>query len=101
VGLEGELDISSAPPFAARVSALLDAGIGQVVLDVSRLTFVDVAGLRALLALRVQAEQQLTAVRLTGASTHLRRVLAIVSPAGDSPPRERHSAEPVTGRPLA
>ena len=100
IALEGELDISNAPPLAARLGPLTDAGTSQIVLDVSALTFVDVAGLRALTAFMAQAGQQLAAVWLTGASPHLRRVLGIVSPVVDSP-RRRPSTEPATGRPPA
>jgi anti-anti-sigma factor len=48
------------------------------VIDVSKLTFIDVAGFRALTVLRDQAEQQLVALRLSGASAQMRRLMWII-----------------------
>jgi anti-sigma B factor antagonist len=101
VALDGELDISTAPQLAARIDELLGAGLRHLVVDVSGLTFVDVAGLRALSALRTQARQQLIALRLTGASRHIRRVLGIASPAGNLTASDRDGTEPLDGRPRA
>jgi anti-anti-sigma factor len=46
----GELDLSTAGVFDTAVAAALDAG-GPLVLDLSRLTFVDSSGLRCLIHL--------------------------------------------------
>lgn len=101
VRLDGELDISTAPQLAARIDELLDAGIRHLVVDVSGLTFVDVSGLRAIIALRTQGRQQLIAVRVAGASRHMRRVLEIVSPAWNLASSGRDSPEPAAVRPSA
>ena len=66
VTIGGELDVATAPRFVARFDEFLCDGLRHIVLDVSKLTFVDVTGLRALTALRAQAEQRLVAVRLSG-----------------------------------
>jgi anti-anti-sigma factor len=58
------------------------ARLRRIVVDVSQLAFVGVAGLRALTALGARAQQQLIAVQLTGVSRHMRRVLRIAGQAG-------------------
>ena len=76
VRLHGELDIASAGA-ARRALDLLDAGIQQVVLDVSHITFCDATGVRFLLTAQAQA-------RITGRNLVVRypsrsvwRVLAL------------------------
>jgi anti-anti-sigma factor len=83
VAVRGELDIATAPRFAARFDEFLLAGLRHILIDVSKLTFVDVTGLRALTTLRAQAERQMVAVRLSGVSPQLRRLMRIVTPAWD------------------
>lgn len=61
-----ELDLGSVPRLEAAVSEALQAGSGHLVLDLSRLTFVDSSGLRLFLVLcrRAQSEGwQLTLTR--------------------------------------
>jgi anti-anti-sigma factor len=79
--IRGELDIATAPRFAARFDEFLADGSRDLVLDVSKLTFVDVVGLRAFAALRAQAEQRMVAVRLSGVPPQMRRLMRIISPA--------------------
>ncbi len=81
VAIGGELDIATAPGFAARFDEFLSAGLRYIVIDVSNLTFIDVAGFRALTVLRDQAEQQLVAFRLSGASAQMRRLMWIIGSA--------------------
>jgi len=83
VAIGGELDIATAPGFAARFDEFLSTGLRNIVVDVSKLTFIDVAGFRALTALRAQAEQRLVAVRLSGASPQMRRLMRIIGSARD------------------
>jgi len=52
VAIGGELDLATAPRFAARFDEFLSDGLHPVVADVSKATFVDVIGLRALTTLR-------------------------------------------------
>ena len=101
VTLRGELDVATAPALAARFDRLLSDRPGQIVVDVSRLTFIDAAGLRLLAALRAQGRQRLVAVRLCGVSPRTRRLLAIVSPAasaGSAGPGTAALATPRTPR---
>jgi anti-anti-sigma factor len=46
VCLSGELDLATIPLARAKVEELLSAGRGPVVLDLTRLDFIDSAGLR-------------------------------------------------------
>lgn len=89
VALCGELDIATAPQFATRFDEFISGDLRQIVIDVSELTFVDVAGLRALSRLRTQAEQRLVAVRLSGVSPQVRRLMRITGPARDFPSSDR------------
>jgi anti-sigma B factor antagonist len=81
VTISGELDIATVPGFAARFDEFLASGLPHIVIDVSKLTFIDVAGFRALTVLRDQAEQQLVAFRLSGASAQMRRLMWIIGSA--------------------
>lgn len=51
IAMRGELDICSAAALAACVSGLDFASVREVVLDLTLLDFIDVAGVRAVLAL--------------------------------------------------
>ena len=84
VTLRGELDAASAPGLAARFDQLLAGRPGQIAVDVSGLTFIDAAGLRTLAALRAQARQRLVTVRLSGVSSRMRGLMAIVSRGADA-----------------
>jgi anti-anti-sigma factor len=65
--LGGELDISTAPILRRSVDSIVSPHLRAVTLDLRDMTFVDVAGLRALL----DAKRAATAV---GATFHLRSV---------------------------
>ena len=63
VQVHGELDCSTVPSLEGRMDRLLQDGGGPVVLDLSDLHFMDVAGLR--LAVRLEARAQLHGVDLS------------------------------------
>jgi anti-anti-sigma factor len=50
VAVRGELDLAATPVLAATLQAVKDAGRRDVVVDLGELAFVDVAGLRPLVA---------------------------------------------------
>jgi anti-anti-sigma factor len=79
LSLEGELDLSSAPVFEARVAEL--EALVSCVVDLHGLDFIDCAGVRAL----VNMAQELTArggrLVLTRPQTPVANVLKIVGPA--------------------
>src|ERR1700761_3596366 len=97
VALSGELDIASVPRLSARIDEFLAASPRHIVIDVSKLTFVDAAGLRALGTLRRQAEQQLVAVRFSGVSAQMRRLMQIVSPVRELPSQRPAAHGPGAG----
>ena len=55
--LAGELDIATAPDLEATIRSLCAGGAGEIVLDLSKLEFVDSAGLRVILSARVVCEE--------------------------------------------
>jgi len=69
----GELDLASAPTLWSALASLLRDGQGAVVMDLSRLTFSDCAGLRPIR----RALRQGTAVELRDAVPAVRRVLEL------------------------
>ena len=56
VALEGELDISTVPAFRSELAGH-DPAAGQLVIDLSRVTLIDSAGLGALITLRNRASR--------------------------------------------
>jgi anti-anti-sigma factor len=81
VRLFGELDIASTGA-ARRALVQLEAGIRQIVLDLSHITFCDAAGVRFLLTAQEQARTTGRTLVVRHASRPVRRVLAIT---GDLP----------------
>jgi anti-sigma B factor antagonist len=49
VSVRGEIDLFTAPEFKQHVSAPIDAGVGNVVVDLSRTTFIDSSSLGVLI----------------------------------------------------
>jgi len=66
--LAGEIDLSAGPAFAAALSAAAD--LGDCIVDVAGLEFVDLAGMRAIATVARAAK---TGMQLRGASPVLRR----------------------------
>jgi anti-sigma B factor antagonist len=63
IQVRGELDCATVPSLEGRMDTVLHDGHGPVVLDLSDLRFMDVAGLR--LAVRLEARAQLHGVDLS------------------------------------
>jgi len=57
-----------------------------------------VLGLRTLAELRAQAEQRTVAVRLSGVSPQLRRLMRIIGPARDFPSSDRTAEVAAEGK---
>ena len=55
--LAGELDIATAPDLEATILSLCVDGVGEIVLDLSKLELVDSAGLRAILSGKALCEE--------------------------------------------
>src|SRR5687767_7707640 len=76
VTLAGELDVNTAPQVAEALDGLTDGdAVTSVVIDVSRLTFVDSTGLRVILAGRESLQATGATLALDGASGVVERVL--------------------------
>jgi anti-anti-sigma factor len=57
VALRGELDLGTAADLEAAILGLCAGGATEIVLDLSELSFVDSAGLRAIVSARAMCEQ--------------------------------------------
>jgi anti-anti-sigma factor len=66
--LSGELDIATAPGLEARITEMCDNGTRAVVLDLSKLTFMDSTGLQAVLGATKQCAHHGLDFSLTGAT---------------------------------
>ncbi|MCL6581480.1 MAG: anti-sigma factor antagonist [Firmicutes bacterium] len=78
VRVEGELDLSTAAEFRVQVDADLDRlGARDLVLDFTRVTFVDSSGLGAILGRYKRVTESGGRVAMCGASDHVQRLLEI------------------------
>jgi anti-anti-sigma factor len=77
VRVEGELDLASSPELEDRLKTEILAG-NEVVLDLSRLAFIDCTGLHAILSAAHEARQNGGKLRRTRALSHqVRRVIEL------------------------
>ncbi|WP_188194064.1 STAS domain-containing protein [Nonomuraea sp. SYSU D8015] len=80
VALSGELDIATTERFRSHLMELLQQarhGDVAVVLEVSRLSFIDAAGLGVLVSVHDHAQRRRTPLRIAGAPPAMRRLLRI------------------------
>ena len=76
VGVEGELDLSTRGEFEETIKSLIDTGDARtVVLDLSKLTFMDSTGLRAMWVVRQHALAQHAMLVLRSPSPTVMRLL--------------------------
>ena len=75
----GELDLASVPELREAVHELTDVGIEQVVIDLRRLTFIDVVGLRLLLRLDADARRDGWRLFLIPGPTSVQRIFALTA----------------------
>ena len=76
--VDGEVDAHTAPELKGALTILLDAGHGRIVVDVSEMTFISSAGLRAILHAHRQAVERGSQIKLVGPTEQVRRVFEIV-----------------------
>ncbi|MFK4148418.1 STAS domain-containing protein [Streptomyces sp. NPDC004065] len=76
--LRGELDLATGPAVQAALDFCLEAGSG-VTVDASGLSFVDAAGLRALVHAQERAERRGRRLSITPVSDALRTVVSLTS----------------------
>lgn len=75
--LAGELDFTNAAQLEEAVNAAWDAPAPYLVFDLSRLTFMDSAGVRIFVRIRRQAAEQRRTVALAGLTPSVSRILEI------------------------
>lgn len=73
--LDGELDLHAVAPVVAEFDRLRGSGLRSVVIDASRLTFLDSSGLRALLTGHATFKASGTELQVINASPAVLRVL--------------------------
>lgn len=78
VALAGEMDIANAPQLTARLAELGTAGQDRVVIDLSKLTFIDSSGINALVSAAKPIEAAGGRVIVAAPSPHIQQVFDIV-----------------------
>jgi anti-anti-sigma factor len=77
LALAGELDLAGAPQLASEIERAESSGLDALVLDLSRLDFIDSAGLRVLLAAHERAREAGRAFAITPGPQQVQRLLEI------------------------
>jgi anti-anti-sigma factor len=77
VRLDGELDIASAKAFEDEVRRAIDTDASSVTLDLSRLSFIDSTGLRAMLAINEFSSSKGDPLRMSRGSEPVERALEV------------------------
>lgn len=75
--VDGELDVLTVPKLAARLNGVIRAGVSDVVLDLSRVRFMDSAGLQLLLTTRRRLLAQSRALSVICADGPVNRVIEL------------------------
>ena len=92
--LTGELDIATAPELEARAEQLCAGHAGELVLDLSRLEFLDSAGLSAILRVRALCQEHLCEFGLTPGAQPVQRLFEITRLIDRLPFRKSRRGEP-------
>ncbi len=101
--LGGELDLATVDFVRQELEALRSAGWQQLVLDLSEVSFMDLAGVRLLLSAFEQSDRAGSLFRVRGASPQVRRILEltgnthILAPAEQQTTGARHASVPTPG----
>lgn len=74
IALSGEIDFSVTPEARRQLLALLDQGTGDVVLDLSRLEYIDSSGLAMLIEARKILLTKKRSIRISGVSDQVRKL---------------------------
>ena len=87
----GELDIATAPQLEQALAEATGDGVGEVVLDLRQLTFMDSTGLRTLAQASARADRNGVAISIVRGPRQIERVLEIsglgpLLPLVDAPP---------------
>jgi anti-sigma B factor antagonist len=79
VCLGGELDVGAAPQLTAVLDDLLEVGCGRIVVDLRNVTFLDSAGVHALVSGHRSAERRGGALSLVRGPHHVQRVFELTA----------------------
>lgn len=77
VEVGGELDLASSPDLERILDDTLRAKPGLVVVEMGKLQFIDMSGLRVLLSAQQQAEERGSRLVLANVRAQIRRVMAL------------------------
>ncbi len=77
VMLEAHLDVRTVAAVRARLNAVLETAVGDVVLDMSGLESIDATGLGMLTAIHLRCERSGSRLVLRNCPREIRRVLAV------------------------
>lgn len=77
VSVTGELDLTTAPVLEEALLGLFDAAAGAVIVDLARCSFIDLRGLRVLLAAREVLERQDRPLALVAGNPSVLRIFKI------------------------
>jgi anti-anti-sigma factor len=81
----GELDLAATPTLREHVGGVLAAGFRQVVIDLRRVTFIDLTGVRLLLKLAQDARDGGWQLSLTDARGQVRQMMTLTGVLGQLP----------------
>jgi anti-sigma B factor antagonist len=77
IRLRGALDVAAAPVLSSCAESAVDAGVGDVVLDVADLAFLDSSGLHTMICIHRRLASSGRHLRIEGAHGPVRRVLEV------------------------
>jgi anti-sigma B factor antagonist len=77
LALTGELDMATAPDFAAALDPLLQHGPDEVIIDLSAVSFLDSSGIAVLVTGQQDLNQQDRRLAVRGARPHAQKVFEI------------------------
>jgi anti-sigma B factor antagonist len=92
--LTGELDLASAPELEAMVAQACADGASEILLDLSRLRFIDSSGLKAILSARSLCETNRCELYLTPAQEPVQRLFELTRLVDKLQFRESAPSEP-------
>ncbi len=75
----GDLDLSTVEPVGREVRELREAGFEEVVLDLGCIDFIDLSGLRLLIALRSDAQRDGHILRLVPGRPEVQRIFELTA----------------------
>lgn len=75
--LAGELDVATAPCFRKHLAAAIETGATKVVVDLSRVTFMDLAGIGTLVAALCRTRWARGSICLVGPNREVSRLLSL------------------------